>query len=164
FLADRFGTDKGLLMKPARMRALDFLGDDWDRYKGQYQPQREATKDEAKRVIDFAKLVNQARDDEFRKHIDSFLDVDSFLRFLAPNALTSNVESFFALGSNSHLYLDPKTNKFHFLPGGLEFSLANYLLMGTGDQLADLSVTKPYPGENKLPDRLLAIKEVSEKY
>ena len=28
----------------------------------------------------------------------------------------------------------------------------------------DLSLTKPYPGENKLPDRLLAIKEVNEKY
>ncbi len=164
FLADRFGSDKGLLMKPFRLRGIDFLGENWDGYKAQYQPQRDATKDEAKRVIDFAKLVNQATDDEFKKQIDSFIDVDAFLRFMAANALTSNLESFFALGNNYNLYLDPKTKKFAFIPGDLEFSLANFLLMGTADQLMDLSVTKPYPGENKLPDRLLAIKEVNEKY
>ena len=105
--------------------------------------------------------MNQATDEEFTKQIDSFIDVDAFLRFLAANALTSNLESFFALGHNYTLYLDPKTNKFHFIPGDLEFSLANFLLMGSPDQLMDLSVTKPYPGENKLPDRLLAIKEVN---
>jgi putative membrane-bound dehydrogenase-like protein len=164
FLADRFGSDKGLAMKPFRVRGIDFLGDDWDRYKGQYQPQRDATKDEANRVIAFAKLVNQANDDEFKKQIDSFIDVDAFLRFLAANALTSNLESFLALGHNYTLYLDLKTNKFHFIPGDLEFSLANFLLMGSPEQLMDLSVIKPYPGENKLPDRLLAIKDVSEKY
>ena len=58
--------------------------------------------------------------------------MDEFLRFLAANALTSNLESFFALGHNYYLYLDPKTNKFVFIPGDLEFSLANFLLMGIG--------------------------------
>src|SRR5262245_11184084 len=164
FLADRFGTDKGLLMRPARMRGLDFLGDDWEQYKGQYQPQGDPTKDEAKRLVDFAHLVNQAGDDEFKKQIDSFLDIDEFLRFLAANALTSNLESFLALGHNYSLYLNPKTNRFVFVPGDLEFSFANFLLMGTADQLMDLSLAHPYPGENKLPDRLLAIKEVKEKY
>ena len=67
-------------------------------------------------------------------------------------------------GHNYHLVLDPGTKKFVFIPGDLEFSLANFLLMGSADQLMDLSLVKPYPGENKLPDRLLAITEVSEKY
>jgi putative membrane-bound dehydrogenase-like protein len=164
FLADRFGTDKGLLMKPFQVRSVELLGDDWERYKGLYRPQSGPTKDETKRVIEFARLVHQARDDEFRKQIDAYLDVDEFLRFLAANALTSNLESSFALGHNYHLYLHPRTNKFVFLPGDLEFALANFLLMGTADQLMDLSLTHPYPGENKLVERLLAIKEVSAKY
>ena len=164
FLADRFGSDSGLLMTPFFMRGLDFLGDDWNRYKGPYSAQREATKDEASRVIDFARLVNQAGDAEFNKRIDSFLDVEAFLRFLAANALTANTESFFALGHNYHLYRHPKTNKFHFIPGDLEFSCANFLLMGSPEQLMDLSLRKPYPGANKLPDRLLAIKEINTKY
>jgi putative membrane-bound dehydrogenase-like protein len=164
FLADRFGTDQGLLMKPFRVRGIDYLGDHWERYRGLYQPQSQPTKEQAKRVIDFARLVNRASDEEFRKQIDSFLDVDAFLRFMAANALVANLESFLALGHNYHLFLHPTTNRFVFLPGDLEFALANFLLFGTPDQLMDLSVTKPYPGENKLPDRLLAIPEVHAKY
>lgn len=164
FLSDRFGSDRGLLMKPFGVRGIDFLGNDWERYTGPYRPQREATKEEAKRVVDFAKLVNQASDEEFAKRIDSFVDVDAFLRFMAVNALTANLEGFFALGHNYHLYLDPKTDQFAFIPGDLESAFANFPLMGLPDQLADLSLTKPYPGENKLPDRLLAIKKVNEKY
>jgi putative membrane-bound dehydrogenase-like protein len=164
FLEDRFGTDKGVLMKPFQVRSADQFGDAWDRYKGPYRPQSEPTKEEAQRVMAFARLVNRASDAEFRKEIESYLDVDQFLRFLAANAFTSNLESAFALGHNYYLYLNPKTNKFVFLPGDLEFALANFLLMGTADQLMDLSLTHPYAGANKLVDRLLAIKEVSEKY
>jgi putative membrane-bound dehydrogenase-like protein len=164
FLKDHFGSDKGLLMKPFGLRGIDFLGDDWARYRQQYRPQREATKEEAKRVIDFARLVNRASDEEFRKQIGSFLDVDAFLRFQAANALTSNLQSFFALGHNYYLYLDPKTSKFAFIPGDLEFSLANFLLMGSGEQLMELSLNKPYPGQNKLPDRLLALRDVNASY
>ncbi len=164
FLSERLGSDKGLLMRPYKMRGIDYLGDEWDKYKGQFQPQREATKEEGQRVVDFAKLVNQATDEEFKKQIGSFLDIDAFLRFMAANALTANLESFLAVGSNYHLYLHPKTNQFHFIPGELEYAFANSQFMGTPEQLMNLSLTKPYPGENKLPERLLAIKEVNEKY
>jgi spore coat protein CotH len=164
FLRDRFGTDKGLLMKPFQVRSMDHLGDDWERYKGQYRPQSEPTKEQAKRVIEFARLVNRAGDDEFKKQIDSYLDVDEFLRFLAANALTANLESSLALGHNYHLYLSPATNKFAFIPGDLEFALANFLLMGAADQLMDLSFTHPYPGDNKLVGRLLGVKDLGEKY
>jgi putative membrane-bound dehydrogenase-like protein len=164
FLAEHFQPGTGLLMRPFRVQGVGFLGNDWPPYQAQYRPQRAATEDEAKRVVEFARLVNQAGDAEFERQIDSFLDVDAFLTFMAANSLASNLESFFVLGHNYGLYLDPQTGKFHFLPGDLEFSLANFLLMGSAEQLMDLSLTKPYPGDNKLPDRLLAIKRVSERY
>jgi putative membrane-bound dehydrogenase-like protein len=164
FLEDRFGTDKGLLMSPFQVRGLDFIGDDWERYKGRYRPRSEATKEQAKRVVDLARLVNQAGDEQFRKEIGSYLDVDETLRFLAANALLCNLESAFALGHNYHLYLSPKTDRFTFIPGDLEFSQANFGLMGSADQQMDLSLTHPYPGDNKLVGRLLAMEEVSAKY
>ena len=164
FLADRFGADKGVLMKPFQVRSVEQFGNDWNGYRGLYRPLSEPTPEEAKRIVAFSRLVNSASDDQFKKEIEAYLDVDEFLRFLAANAITSNLESAFALGHNYHLYLHPKTNKFNFLPGDLEFSLANFLLMGSSDQLMDLSLTHPYPGQNKLVDRLLAIKDVSEKY
>src|SRR5262249_13836371 len=92
FLRDHFGSDKGLLMKPQRMQGIGYLGDEWSKYKDQYQPQSEATKEQQKRVIGFAKLVNNASDKEFTSKIRSYLDVDNFLRFLAANALISNAE------------------------------------------------------------------------
>ncbi len=168
FLKDRFGTDGGgeggLLLKPFQVRSFDYLGDDWEQYKGRYRPQSEPTKAQKERIIALAKLVNQAKDDEFKKEIGSYVDVDGFLRFLAANALASNLQSVFAQGNNYDLYLHPKTNKFLFIPGDLEFSLANFMLFGTADQLMDLSLTHPYPGDNKLVERLLAIKDVNAQY
>ncbi len=38
FLKDRFGTDTGLLLKPQGLRGLDYLGDDWEKYRGPYRP------------------------------------------------------------------------------------------------------------------------------
>ncbi len=164
FLRDRFGTEEGVLMNPFLVRSFEYLGNDWQRYRNQYRPHGEPTKEESQRIIAFAKLIHQGDDATFKKEIDSYLDVEEFLRFLAANALTSNLQSVFALGSNYHVYLHPKTHKFVFLAGELEFALANFLLMGTADQLMDLSLTHPYPGDNKLVERLLAMPEVSRKY
>lgn len=164
FLAEQFGSGKGLLMKPFGARDIPDLGDNWQAYRPVMRPQREATDKEAKRVMEFAKLIHQSSDQEFREKVGDYIDVDAFLRFLAANALTSNLESYMALGHNYALYLEPATQRFHFMPGNLEFSFANFMLMGNAEQLIDLDLTRPYPGESKLPDRLLAIKEVREQY
>lgn len=163
FLKLHYKNDKGLLMKPERIRGLDFLGEDWARYKDTYQPKRDATKDEQKRVIDFVKLVNAAPDTEFNKEIANYLDVDAFLKYMAATSLTSNLDSFFTLGHNYCLYLHPETNKFHFIPWDLDLSLGNFGIFGTKDQQLDLSLTKPY-AQNRLADRLMANKEVAAKY
>src|SRR4051812_33932459 len=63
---------KGLLMKPEGMREVNYLGDQWDRYKGPYRPRHEPSKKEARRVIEFARLVHRASDEEFKKQIGSY--------------------------------------------------------------------------------------------
>jgi spore coat protein CotH len=164
FLKAWYKADAGLLMKPERIPNLAFLGDDWERYKATYQPKRDATKDEARRVIEFVKLVNQADDATFRREIGSYLDVDAFLRFLATTAFAANMDSFFALGHNYYLYLHPGTHKFHFIPWDLDRAFANFPVFGTPDQLMDLNLSHPYAGQHRLVDRLLAMKDVEEKY
>ena len=37
-------------------------------------------------------------------------------------------------------------------------------MMGSADQLMDMSLARPYGGQNRLADRLLAIKDVSEAH
>jgi putative membrane-bound dehydrogenase-like protein len=164
FLKDRFGTDKGLLLRPQGLRGLDFLGDDWERYRVPYRPLTEPTPDEAKRLIEFVRLVQRGDDEQFRKEIVSYLDVDRFLRFMAVQALIANADGFFTLGYNYSLFLDPITNRFVFIPGDQELSFANFLMMGSADQLMDMSLARPYGGQNRLADRLLAIPDVREAH
>ena len=163
FLNDRFGADRGLLLRPRGLRGLDFLGDDWEKYRGPYRPLAEPTPDQARRLIEFVRLV-QRGDDEFREEIATYLDVDRFLRFMAVQALIANADGFFTLAYNYSLFLDPTTNRFVFIPGDQELSFANFLMMGSADQLMDMSLARPYGGQNRLADRLLAVTEVNEAY
>ncbi len=164
FLKDRFGNGKGLLMKPERVRAVEYLGDDWERYKAQYQPKHDASKKEARRVIDFARLIHRADDEQFRKEIASYLDVEEFLRFVAVNALLMNLDSMFMMGHNYYIYLNPETDKFVFIPWDLDLSLAGFPMAGGPDQQVNLSLGHPYVGENRLIERLLAVKEINDRY
>ena len=50
------------------------------------------------------------------------------------------------------------------MPWDLDLSLAMWPAAGTPEQLVNLSVEHPHMGQNKLIDRLLAMKEVKEKY
>jgi putative membrane-bound dehydrogenase-like protein len=164
FLTDRFHTEKGLLVRPQGQRGLDFLGDDWEKYRGPYRPLAEPTPDEAKRLIEFLSLLQKGDDEKFRKEIGTYLDVDEFLRFMTVQSMIANADGFFTLGYNYSLFLDPKTNRFLFIPGDQELSFANFGMMGSADQLMDMSLARPYGGENRLADRLLAIKEVRESH
>ena len=163
-LKNRFHTDKGLLLRPQGLRGLDFLGDDWEKYRGPYRPLAEPKPDEAKRLIEFVRLIQQGDDQKFRTEIASYLDVEKFLRFMAVQAMIANADGFFTLGYNYALFLDPKTNQFAFIPGDQELSFANFAMMGSADQLMDMSLARPYGGENRLVDRLLAVKEIREAY
>ena len=60
FLKDRFHTDQGLLLRPRGLRGLDFLGDDWEKYRGPYRPLAEPGPDEARRLVEFVRLVQRA--------------------------------------------------------------------------------------------------------
>ncbi len=164
FLMDRFHTDKGLLLRPQGLRGLDFLGDDWEKYRGPYRPLAEPRPEDAKRLIEFVRLIQQGDDQKFRTEIASYLDVDRFLRFMAVQAMIANADGFFTLGYNYALFLDPMTNRFVFIPGDQELSFANFAMMGSADQLMDMSLARPYGGENRLVDRLLAVKQIRDTY
>lgn len=164
FLKDRFKTSGGVLMKPERLRGLDYLGDDWEKYKSTYQPKQEATKEQQQRIISFIKLVNQGSDEQFNREIGSYLEMDAFLRFLAVNSLLANLDSFFTLGHNYYLYLSADTNRLTFVPWDVDLSMGNFAFMGTAEQQMDLSLTHPYSGTNKLTDRIMAMNGVPDKY
>lgn len=162
FLKLNFKNNAGLLMKPERVPGLVYLGEDWARYKDTYLPKREATENEIKRVIDFTRLVNAAPDAQFYEEIESYLDVDAFLRFMAVTAIIANCDSFHG-GHNYCLYLHPETKKFHFIPWDLDLALGGFPMLDAAEQM-DLSLTKPYVGRSNLADRLMVNKQFADKY
>ena len=165
FLERHFKSGKGLLLKPEGLHGgLQHLGDDWKRYEDRYQPKGTPTEAQKKRLIAFTKLINDGTDAEFEKGVGGFLDVDAFLRFIAANALLSNLDSYLGFGHNYYLYLVPGTGKFVFIPWDLDLSLAAWPAVGTPEQLVQLDLTHPHAGQNKLIDRLLALKDVKARY
>jgi spore coat protein CotH len=165
FLKDRFKNTTGMLLKPEGLQGgLPHFGDDWNRYKQSYRPRGEPDGKQQKRLIEFTRLVNHADEARFRKEIGSFLDVEAFLRFLAANALLANLDSFLGFGHNFYLYLRPDTDKFVFIPWDLDLSLGTWPMGGTPERQVDLSVLHPHRGQNRLIDRLLAMKDVNAKY
>lgn len=164
FLKEHFNNARGLLLKPEGTRGIEYLGEDWGPYETRYRPKSEVSREQKKRLIAFARLVNRADDEQFQKEIGSYLDVDAFLRFLAVNALLVNLDSFLAGGHNYYLYLRPDTHQFVFLPWDMDVAFGVVPMAGPGELQANLSINHPHVGQNKLIDRLLAMKHVHEKY
>lgn len=165
FLKRTYKDGNGMLLKPEGLQGgLAHLGTNWSAYEGRYKPKNDPTEKQKKRLIDFTKLINTGSDEAFGKEIGSYLDVDAFLRFIAANALLSNLDSFLGFGHNYYLYLVPATNKFVFIPWDLDLSLATWPAVGTPEQLVELSIHHPHAGQNKLIDRLFAIKEHKDRY
>jgi spore coat protein CotH len=156
FLKDRFGSARGLLLKPERVGPLDYLGEKWPEYEKRYRPKRKSDPKARQRLIDLTRLVQQADDARLRKEIGGLLDVDRFLRYLAATVLMSSLDNFIGFAHNYYLYLDPKTNRFVILPWDLDHSFGALVLLGSANDLMNLSIRKPYLGRNRLVEALLA--------
>ncbi len=127
FLKRHFGKGGGMLLKPEGLAGgPTYLGVDWKPYADRYKPDDEPTASQKQRLIDFTKLVSDADDATFASEIESYLDVDAFLRFIAANALLANLDSYLGYGHNYYLYLIPERNQFVFIPWDLDLSLATW--------------------------------------
>lgn len=165
FLKRHFKDGTGMLLKPEGLQGGPaYLGASWKAYEARYKPRNSTTDAQKNRLIDFTKLISSGSDEDFAREIGSYLDIDAFWRFIAANALLSNLDSYLSYGHNYFLYLVPKTNKFVFIPWDLDLSLATWPAAGMPEQQVELSINHPHAGQNKLLDRLFAIKEFKERY
>ena len=147
FAEQRFETRKGALFKPVTPALFADLGDDWARYNQTYDP-KAASKEDKQRVIDFCKLLTHADDAEFAAKLGDFVDLDEFSRFMAVTVWLSTLDSILGPGQNFYVYLNPRTNKFQFMPWDLDHSFGQFFLMGNQEQREKLSVHKPWTGDN----------------
>ena len=90
------------------------MGTKWKVYEQRFRPENSASAKQKQRLIDFTKLISNASDTDFETQIEEYLDMEAFLKFIAANALLSNLDSYLGFGHNYYLYLNPASNKFLF--------------------------------------------------
>jgi hypothetical protein len=163
YLKTHFDSSKGLLLKPERVGGLAYLGEDWPAYEA-YGAKTETTPRIQRRFIEFTRLIHKADNDEFRQKIDSYLAVDEFLRFVAANALLSNLDSFLAGGHNYLMYVHPKDERVYFMPWDLHLSLGSWGPINTLEEQTNLSIDRPYLGSSPLTERVLNLEENRKAY
>ncbi|MFP6616399.1 MAG: CotH kinase family protein, partial [Candidatus Hydrogenedentota bacterium] len=165
FLKDRYGSDKGLLLKPSTFGVFRYFGDDWAEYETAYVPKTDAETEQKIRVIEFAKLLHEADDEVFDEQVDDYLDVDQFLRFLAVNVLLCNLDSFLGSTQNYYIYLEPESKKVQILPWDMDHSFGAFPLAGTPESRRELSIDHPDgKKKNRLIARVLNIPRHKEAY
>ena len=164
FAADRFGSKKTPIFKPVTYQLFEHLGDDWPAYAEIYDLKTKATTDQQRRVIEFGRLVSFASDAEFAERLGGFLDLDEFARFLAGEVLLSSYDSFLANGQNFYVYLDPRSNKFGFIPWDLDLAWGSFFLLGTTKERERASIWHPWVGRHRFLERVMAVEEFREIY
>ena len=157
-------SSTALLLQSNGLNSITYVGDEWTAYAPLFRPKRIPTKDEQERIIAFAKFVSTSTDEDFQTRIERFVNLDALLRYIAANAITSNLTGFSRIGTNDYVGLDAATGRFHFIATELETALSGAVLSGTPDQLANLSVLHPYSGECKLLERVLKVEKYKSDY
>ena len=114
-------------------------------------------------MIDFARLVSSATDAEFAARVGDFLDLDEFARFLAGQVLLPNYDGILADGQNFYMYLDPRSNKFGFIPWDLDAAWGNFWIASRAEQ-ERASIWHPWVGENRFIERVMAVEEFRRIY
>jgi len=120
FAAERFGTRSAPILKPVTYHLFEYLGDSWTNYSEIYDVKTEMTPAQQRRLIDFARLTSLASNEEFAARVGDFLDLEEFARFLAGQVILANYDGILFDGQNYYLYLDPKSQKFGFIPWDLD--------------------------------------------
>jgi len=123
FLNKNYADDTGNLWKCLFPADLQWQGSDPLTYKNLNNngvPVYELTQNEE--TGDFSKLVrlidiiNNTPAAAFPDSLESFLDINDFLQYLAFNILSGGWDSYWALANNYYLYHNPSTDQFRFIP------------------------------------------------
>lgn len=163
FVAERFGSKKTPVFKPVSYNLFEYLGDDWSAYAGIYDLKTQATPEQLRHVIEFTRLLSSAPEADFAARVGDFLDLDQLARFLAGQVLLSNYDSLLADGQNFYMYLDPRSNRFGFIPWDLDASWGEFWL-ASKEEMERASIWHPWVGPNRFLERVMAVEAFRRLY
>jgi hypothetical protein len=137
---------------------------EWKDYKAIYDVKTKATTAQWQRVEDLAELVTHANDEEFAKRLPEFLDLEEYAAFVAGHVLTSSYDGYLANGQNFYMYLDPRSNKFGFIPWDQDHGWGEFAYVDTAERREHASIWKPAAYRNKFLARVMNVPAFKEIY
>lgn len=164
YAKDRFGSRDIPIFKPVTPYLFKDIGPSWTNYAAIYDLKTKATAGQLQRVVDFAQLVTHADDEEFARKLPEYLDLEEFAAFLAGHVLISAYDGFLENGQNYYLYLDPKSNRFGFIPWDHDHSWGEFGYVGTADQREHASIWRPATYNFTFVDRVLKVESFRKIY
>ncbi|HAB15189.1 MAG TPA: CotH kinase family protein [Verrucomicrobiota bacterium] len=160
----QFGEPGVALFKPVTYELFADLGTNWAAYDGIYDPKTDITPAQQERVMGLSRLVTHASDNDFARQVAEWVDLDQFARFLATEVLLSNYDGILSNGQNFLMYLDPRTNRFGFIPWDLDHSWGEFPFLGSAEQREHASIRKPWVGTNRFLERMMSVEAFNQRY
>jgi spore coat protein H len=163
--ADAHFTNKGgAFLKPVSTNLFRYLGEDWAKYDQTYDPKAALTDEQKKRIIAFTRLVSQADEAQFAAQFGDYVEVDEFARFMAVMVFLSDMDGLLGPGQNFYMYLDPKTQKFSFVPWDQDHSFGQFPMNSSQRQRENLSIHKPWIGSKRFFERVFQMDRFKKLY
>ena len=162
FAQEALGTTKGAIFKPVTPNLFAYLGNDWKHYNQTYDPKGDPSEKQLRRVIDLCRLVTYADDAEFAAKLGEFIDLDALSRYMAVMVYLSDFDGILGPGQNFYMHLHPETNKFAFIPWDQDRSFGQF--RGTQEQREQLSISRPWQGQNRFLERLYRVEAFTKAY
>ena len=165
YFAERtFGTRRGAIFKPVTPSLFAYLGADWSKYKQTYDPKTPLFEEQSETVIGLCRLVTEAEDTKFAARIGDYLDLPEFARFMAVMVWLSDMDGILGPGQNLFLHLHPKNQLVTFIPWDQDHSFGQFPMRGTQEQRENLSIHKPWEGENRFLERVFKVEAFKKAY
>ncbi|MBI1842623.1 MAG: CotH kinase family protein [Verrucomicrobia bacterium] len=164
FAKDAFGSKKGAIFKPVTPALFADLGDDWKSYNQTYDPKTDLTPEQKQRLIEVCKFVTRASDGDFAARLGDYLDLEEFARYMAVTVWISELDGILGPGQNFYLHLDAKSGRLQFIPWDLDHSFGQFGMRGSQEERENLSIEKPWQGENRFLERVFKVDAFKTRY
>lgn len=117
FLDTRFpaGERNGNLYKGDPTGTLEYRGDDKAAYKQMYEKKSNETDDNWDDIIQLSRVLTETPEADLVKELDKRMDIDSFLRVMALDLITVNLDNYIVMAHNYYLYRRPSDGLFEWI-------------------------------------------------
>ncbi len=117
FIDSRFpaGERSGNLYKGDPGGTFEYKGAEKTAYKSMYEKKSNEDEDNWDDLIELSRVLNETPEEQLVAELEKRMDIDSFLRVMALDLITVNLDNYIAMAHNFYLYRRPSDNRFEWI-------------------------------------------------